>query len=154
MMLLRGRPPTPQPPEPHTFLTSCMMKYTMHNTESGSLSTTFGVFDLHAAAAPPWAFLALPMMGPSSLLTKSTFLSNTLISSLYFFHYRSFHRPLNLTPTARSGCGLHSLVTTIKRGIVRKKTTFLASFSAHDARLPLHSYNQRCKKLWSTRLLR
>ena len=41
--------------------------------------------------------------------------------SLYFFHYRSSHRPLNLTPTARSGCGLHSLVTTIKRRRLQEK---------------------------------
>ena len=31
--------------------------------------------------------------------------------------------------------------------------TFLASFYAHDARLPLHFYNQRCKKICFTRLL-
>ena len=32
------------------------------------------------------------------------------ISSLSFFHYLSLKRPLNLTPAARSGCGLYSLV--------------------------------------------
>ena len=34
------------------------------------------------------------------------------------------------------------------------KSTFLASFFAHDARLPLHPCYQRCKKLCFTRLLR
>ena len=37
-------------------------------------------------------------------------LDNTLLSLLYFFHYPPFQRPLNLTPIARSGCGLYSLV--------------------------------------------
>ena len=46
------------------------------------------------------------------------------------------------------------VVTIIKRGIDQKKSTFSASFSAHDARLPLHPYKQRCKKLCFTRLLR
>jgi len=38
-------------------------------------------------------------------------------------------------------------ITTIKTKILQKKSTSLASFSAHDARLPLHPYNQRCKKI-------
>jgi len=85
------------------------------------------------------------------------------------------HRSPRLTPSSRKG--RHSnqpitdqlrlgtrappraflriyIITTIKRGIVQKKTTFFASFSAHDARLPLHPYNQRWEKLCSTRLLR
>jgi len=33
---------------------------------------------------------------------------STLVTSLSFFHYIPFHRPL--TPAARSGCGLYSLV--------------------------------------------
>jgi hypothetical protein len=38
-----------------------------------ALLTTFGVFGLHAATAPPWAFLADSTHdGPSSLLTKRT----------------------------------------------------------------------------------
>jgi len=48
----------------------------------------------------------------------------------------------------------YQLVTTIKRKILQEKSTFSASFSAHDACLPLHPDNQRCKKLCSTRLLR
>jgi len=44
--------------------------------------------------------------------------------------------------------------TTIKRKIVQKKTTFSASFSAYNARLPLHPYKQRCKKICSTKLFR
>lgn len=46
------------------------------------------------------------------------------------------------------------VITIIKRGIDQKKSTFSASFSAHDARLPLHPYKQRCKKICFTRLLR
>ena len=37
--------------------------------------------------------------------------------SLYFFHSLPFQRPLTLTPTARSGCGLYSLVKIIKQNI-------------------------------------
>ena len=34
--------------------------------------------------------------------------------SLYFFHSLPFQRPLTLTPTVRSGCGLYSLVIILK----------------------------------------
>jgi hypothetical protein len=46
--------------------------YVQHcSSESGSLLTTFGVFVLHAAAAPPWHSLLIQAHdGPSSLLTK------------------------------------------------------------------------------------
>jgi len=33
----------------------------------------------------------------------------------------------------------------MKRGILHQSSTFLASFSAHDALLPLHSFSQKCK---------
>ena len=45
------------------------------------------------------------------------------------------------------------LSTTIKRKVVRQNSTFSASSSAHEARRHLHSYNQRCKKLLSTKQL-
>ena len=41
---------------------------------------------------------------------------------------------------------LATIITTIKREILQKKTTFLASFSAHDARLPLHPITKDAKK--------
>ena len=44
--------------------------------------------------------------------------------------------------------------TPVRLRIVQQNSTFLASFSVHDARLPLHPYNQRCKILWSTKLFR
>ena len=104
-----------------------MMKYTMYNTAYQNLGrfwTIFDVLGLHAAAASPWTFLA-DMMGRcpcSRNKNKHVFSFKTrLISFLYFFYYRSFHRPLNLTPTARSGCGLHSLVL----GHFFKKNSFL-----------------------------
>ena len=44
----------------------------------------------------------------------------------------SFHTP------ARKSAGLPASIYSIKREVVRKKTTFSASFSTHEARLYLH----------------
>jgi hypothetical protein len=89
------------------------LHYVQHySSESGFFLTTFGAFDLHAAAAPPWTFLA-DMMGhrPCSREEQTcALLIKPRPSVPLLLHCRSLHRPLNLTPTARSGCGLHSLV--------------------------------------------
>ena len=72
----------------------------------------------------PWAFLA-DMMGRRRCSRKeqtSVLFQNTLISSLYFFHYLPFQRPLNFIPTARSGCGLYSLVVVIERTCIATKS--------------------------------
>ena len=62
--------------------------YVQHcSSESGSLLTTFGVFVLHAAAAPPWPSLLIQAHdGPSSLLTKiSTKVCSPLKKHAYQF---------------------------------------------------------------------
>ena len=55
------RPPTPQPHQT-TYIpnsTHDELHCVQHcSSESGLVLTTFGVFGLSAAAAPPWAFLA------------------------------------------------------------------------------------------------
>jgi len=48
------------------------------------------------------------MMSPKKIKKNVLSLEKIFISSHSFFHYLSFQRPL--TSTARSGCGLYSLV--------------------------------------------
>ena len=63
---------------------------------------------------PRW-FMGLPQI-MSKREKRHIVLDNTLFSLFYhwyYFHYLSFQSPLNLTPTARSGRGLYSLVKPI-----------------------------------------
>ena len=104
-------PPTPTTHQT-TFLTAYMMSYIMYNTpliRIWAFPDHFWCFWPSCAGSttisPWWAVV---------LLTRRTNMCALLIkprsSVPLLLHYRSFHRPLNLTPTARSGCGIHSLV--------------------------------------------
>ena len=52
--------------------------------------------------------------------TKQNFAITPAYHFLSFFHYLPFLRPLHLTPTARNGCGLYSLVI-IKKKVAMKE---------------------------------
>ena len=72
-----------------------------------------------AAAAPAWAFLAdsqahdgLPRSRKEQNEQTSVLFQDTHITSLYFYHHRLLPTPF-FTTTARSGCGLNSLVLSI-----------------------------------------
>jgi hypothetical protein len=124
--------------------------YVQHcSSESGSLLTTFGVFVLHAAVAPPWPSLLIQAHdGPSSLLTKISTkvcsLSNhayqfPLLLSLPFLPPPSqsyTNRPLWVRASLTSLLLLNLLL--LKEKYVRQNSTFSASSSAHDARRHLH----------------
>ena len=94
------------------------------------------------------------MMSQQQAKHKCVFLfPNSLIISFYFFHYLPFQHPLNFTPTARSGCGLYSLVVvnlglpclhfdlSLPLVVVRQSRfapwplPFLHAFTAHTCRL-------------------
>jgi hypothetical protein len=61
------------------------------------------------------------------------FLPITFRVSLCFFYSPSYQRPLTLTPTARFGCGLYSLVLLIKRTFHSRKNHgfYLRSLPTH-----------------------
>ncbi len=72
--------------------------------------------------------------------------ANRLVISFYFIHCLPIQRPLTLTPTARSGCGLYSLVahvfddSVIARFEAEKSGAFCSHISCHLGTSNQHQY--------------